>query len=140
MTKPRTGLRVLIPYRWMAAIALLIAVDICTILALAPSGAQSLSFSHQDKVAHFFGFFVLTVLGHLTLHFDLFPKAVRGRIWLTILNIAIWLGYGLLLEVLQGLSSYREASVADFIADAAGVFAATLFATRFFRGDKPKHE
>lgn len=123
--------RVLLPHRWIAGLLLIVAVDACTILSLSRSSGQTLSFAHQDKVFHTLGFFILTLLGHLVVFYDLFPRAKRSRPLLFLMNLITWVGYGLTIEFLQGLSTYREASLGDFVADCFGITLAALCAIIF---------
>ncbi|KPH61400.1 hypothetical protein AMS58_06990 [Pseudoalteromonas porphyrae] len=89
-------------------------------------GAANL-FPHVDKVAHFGIFFILAVV---------MDKAFKIPLLLQIFLLA---GYGAAIEVMQGMLPYRQASVADFIADFAG--AASYFTIKliFHIGKKPNH-
>ena len=127
--RPGDWVRVLLPYRWLAAILLVIAVDVCTFLALARAGANPIDFSHQDKLLHALGFFILALLGHLVLFYDLFPKVQRHRTFLLLINAITWLIYGIGIELAQSLTSYRQASVGDVAADAVGIVLALIVAT-----------
>ena len=77
--------------------------------ALLPSVGSS-GFPHADKLMHagsLFGFAVL--LDWAT------PRSFWG--W----KVPVLLGYGAFIELLQALTTWRSASLADFAADAAGV-------------------
>ena len=88
-----------------------------TTLALIPPGHEPLAVS--DKVNHIAAFLVLAWLAD-----HAYPGYSRGTdLWLALL------GYGLLLEGLQAWVPYREASLGDLLADAAGL-AAYLVLTR----------
>ncbi|MBE0457495.1 MAG: VanZ family protein [Pseudoalteromonas prydzensis] len=89
-------------------------------------GAANL-FPHVDKVAHFGIFFILAVV---------MDKAFKIPLLVQILLLA---GYGAAIEIMQDMLPYRQASVADFIADFAG--AASYFAIKliFHIGAKPNH-
>lgn len=113
------------PFRWMASIVLLLLLDFISYQAFT-SNAVGFSFSHQDKVLHFGAFFVLFLLGHLSLNYDFFPRVTRFSFKIHALNWLIWLSYGLLIEVIQSFLSYRGASAADFIADLCGIFCGSL--------------
>ena len=84
-----------------------------------PEQADSLI---NDKVAHAVIFFGLSVLIDL---------AYRNYKFLFMLALVL-LGYGLIVELLQGFSGYRAFSVFDLIADAVGIaFYAIVRQTKF---------
>lgn len=83
------------------------------------SGNQVPRFEHADKVVHFGAFFVLA----LTFH-----RAFPIPIWAA---LAILTSYGLAIEWAQDLLPYRQASLGDLLADAAG--AATYYAFAYWR-------
>ncbi len=89
-------------------------------------GAANL-FPHVDKVAHFGIFFVLAVV---------MDKAFKIPLWVQILTLA---GYGAAIEVMQDMLPYRQASVADFIADFAGAASYFIVKFAFHIGKKPNH-
>jgi VanZ family protein len=62
-----------------------------------------------DKANHALAFFVLAVLG---------ASAYPGRLLRVLAGL---LAYGALIEVLQGLSGYRDAEWLDLVADAVGL-------------------
>ncbi|WP_199609069.1 VanZ family protein [Flocculibacter collagenilyticus] len=66
-------------------------------------------FPHIDKIGHLCTFAILTFL---------FAKSFAVSKQVTIL---VLISYGALIEVLQGMTAYRQASLADLIADAIGV-------------------
>jgi len=107
-------------YRWLATIALILCLDAGTYLAL-DEGKTAPLFPNQDKALHLLGFMGFFILGHISLNFDFFPRIRRFSWRLTALNAAIWIGYGLFLEMAQRLLSYRSASLADLAADVAGM-------------------
>ncbi|MDJ0842109.1 MAG: hypothetical protein QNK37_36745 [Acidobacteriota bacterium] len=116
----------LIPYRWMASIILLVLLDFCTWLAVRPVSTRQV-ISNQDKFLHVLGFFGLYCTAHVVLFYDFFPRIRRFHAGLYLINASAWLGYGLLIEGVQGLLSYRTASLADFLADALGILAGAVF-------------
>lgn len=116
----------LYPVRWLGTLMLIIVLDICTYLALVKTTGPVV-INNQDKILHAFAFFVLTVMGHVSLHFDLFPR-FKNTLWLMLLNAAIWASYGLGIEVVQGLTGYRSASMGDYYADLVGVLLGTMLA------------
>ncbi|PIE90479.1 MAG: hypothetical protein CR997_05920 [Acidobacteria bacterium] len=111
--------------RWLASFILLVLLDTATFLALKePSGRIQL-FPHLDKVLHFLGFTVLTVMGFISLSFDWFSRLKRGHYLLHLPNVILWSGYGLGIEFLQSKLAYRQASMGDFAADMAGILLGT---------------
>ncbi|WP_394192465.1 VanZ family protein [Pseudoalteromonas atlantica] len=90
-------------------------------------GAASL-FPHVDKVAHFGIFFALAVV---------MDKAFKIPLWVQIFLLA---GYGAAIEIMQDMLPYRQASVADFIADFAGAASYYIIKLVFHIGKKPSHE
>jgi len=106
--------------RWLTTVILIVIFDVITFLAFAKTGGSS-GFAHQDKVLHALAFAVLTVLGHLCLHFDVFRKRRRLSWFLLFFNAVIWSGYGLAIELGQKMLQYRQASMGDFIADVVGI-------------------
>jgi VanZ family protein len=81
-----------------------------TVLALIPSDTVQIPISVWDKLNHFLAFLVLTALAFLA-----YP---RQRAWLLALALCT---YGVLLELAQGLTGYRFASVYDVLADMVGI-------------------
>lgn len=109
----------LYPVRWLATLLLIFIFDVCTYLALVKAPGPHV-INNQDKVLHALAFFILTIIGHVSLHFDLFPR-FKNSLWLMLLNALIWASYGLGIEVVQGFTGYRSASMADFYADLVGI-------------------
>ena len=95
----------------IATVWVAIAIAILSLLPGSDLPAQKLN----DKVNHFIAYGVLTFL------------AVLGRHSISILKIAVLaIGYGLLLEVLQGVMPFgRTASGLDAIANTGGVLIGT---------------
>ena len=71
-----------------------------------------------DKANHALAFFVLGVLGAL---------AYPGRLTRVLAGL---LAYGALIEVLQGLTGWRDAEWLDVVADAVGLLLAWLLTRR----------
>jgi VanZ family protein len=71
-----------------------------------------------DKANHAFAFFVLAVLGAM---------AYPGRLMRVLVAL---LGYGALIEVLQGLTGWRDAEWLDLAADGVGLLLAWPLARR----------
>ncbi len=86
---------------WLCVIAVLV-------LSLLPP-APDMPTTGWDKANHAFGFALLAVLGGL---------AYPGRAVHVLLGL---LAYGAVIEVLQGLTSWRTAEWADLLADAIGL-------------------
>lgn len=92
------------------------------ILLLALLPAENVpGFTLWDKFNHFFAFFVLTCL----LYFS-FNKVK----WLTYVALPL-LYFGLLIEILQLLSGYRQFSLLDVFADGVGIVAGLAFSVLF---------
>lgn len=94
-------------YRWLFVV-LLVGV---TVLSLMPLDHPQ--FSPNDKLNHLFGWGALGVLAGLG-----WPG--RWAVW-----PALW-GYSWLLEVAQGLTVYRLFSIADGVANLAGLVLAVV--------------
>ncbi|MCW7551419.1 VanZ family protein [Endozoicomonas gorgoniicola] len=97
-------------YTFLARVSLAIALITMTILGLIPTEQIPLS-DWNDKAQHIIAFLILTFLVDAS-----WPETELN--WKKALAL---LGYGLLLEVLQGFTDYRELSGLDLLADAAGI-------------------
>jgi VanZ family protein len=84
------------------------------LVALAPTGSGEDWFPQADKLRHACAFLVLWVLGQ--------QARVRPGWRLAVLL----LGFGVAIELAQGLTSYRDASLGDVGADMAGIVAGWL--------------
>ncbi|MCG3169819.1 MAG: hypothetical protein CALGDGBN_01348 [Pseudomonadales bacterium] len=112
------------PKRWSIArlqrpcrVALGIALPLVFVLSLLPDqpGPQ---FSHGDKLLHALAFCMFALLAR-----GGWPERAAAR-WLWML-----LGYGAAIELAQSLLPWRQASLLDWLADAAGIaLGAALFA------------
>jgi len=106
------GLRYQTIYILFGCLALLVV----TAAGLAPVSGGSVH--HADKLMH------VTIFMLLALWFTcLLPK----RYWIIFGSMVV---YGLLLEWLQGLTSYRHADGYDLVADAVGAAAGTMIGAR----------
>ena len=123
--------------RWLTTVVLIVTFDIITYFAFAKTGGAP-AFKNQDKVLHALAFLVLTILGHLSLHFDVFRKRQKLSWFLLIFNDVAWSVYGVLVELGQKMVQYRQASVGDFIADVVGVLIGTwlILAMRLYPEQK----
>jgi VanZ family protein len=79
-----------------------------TVLVLSLLPIDQPNFSPNDKVNHLLAYAVLLVSGYL---------AHRHLGWVGLFVVL----FGVLVEVLQGLTAYRMFSFADMVADSAGV-------------------
>lgn len=90
-------------------------------LVLLAYGAVSLipapDMGGSDKVAHFVAYAVLSAW------FSLLVEQ-RKSLWLILFGLV---GYGLLLEFLQSLTSYRQGDMADAVANSLGVIVGLAF-------------
>lgn len=98
-------------------LVVLIALSIAFLVQISAGGVPR--FQHLDKVVHFVAFFVLA----LTFH-----RAFPIPIWAALIILT---GYGLAIEWAQDMLPYRQASIGDLIADAAG--AVTYYALTYVR-------
>lgn len=87
-----------------------LAIVSSTYLALMPSPPGSLDVSYGDKVQHVVGFFMLYCW-----FMQLLQRALHRRLVISLLL------YGVLIEVLQGLTGYRAMEAADVLADLSGI-------------------
>ena len=71
----------------------------------------------SDKIAHFVTYAFLSAV------FSLIAEQ-RKSLWLILIGL---IGYGLLLEFLQSLTSYRQGDIADAIANSLGVMTGLVF-------------
>ena len=92
---------------------LLFFISIIVILykALTPSGEPIFNFYQGDKVLHAGAFFVLSFLLNRS------SSSISTRIR----NIFSLLAFGILIEVLQSFTGYREVSFWDVVADLLGI-------------------
>ena len=74
-----------------------------------------------DKTNHLLAFGVLAMLG---------VRAWPGRVWHVVVGLV---AYGGLIEVLQSMTSYRDASWHDLMADSLGIAVGMLFSYRAIR-------
>lgn len=129
-------------HRWSASILLILALDLATYLAFSrPLSAEVVN--HQDKVLHALAFSGLFLLGHISLRYDFFPGIERFSKLLVICNWAIWVGYGLFLELIQSILNYRQGTVGDMAANLVGILLGHLLVVVFklYPGGEPKtHE
>ncbi|CAA6799693.1 MAG: Unknown protein [uncultured Sulfurovum sp.] len=89
-----------------------IAVIVILYKALTPSSNEPLfNFHHADKVLHALAFFVLSFL--LNRSSSSIEKRMR--------NIISLLAFGILIEVLQSFTGYRDVSLGDILADLLGI-------------------
>lgn len=86
------------------------------ILAVVPVAAPQVSGVSLDKVAHLCEYWLLTWLAFRAARFMGIPRRAAFR-WIAITAI----GYGALLEGVQGLLPYRSAELLDVFANALGV-------------------
>ena len=84
-------------------------------------------FPHVDKVAHFGIFFVLAMV---------MDKAFKLPL---IVHILLLAGYGAAIEFLQDMLPYRQASVADFVADFIGASSDFIIKLGFHLGNKQRN-
>ena len=85
------------------------------VLALLPT-ADKVAFSGQDKLVHAITFAVLFLLSERSLSAGVSLWAIYPGL----------IGYGVLMEVLQGLTGYRYMEAMDLVADLVGLIVGHL--------------
>ena len=108
-TQPRGAL-----WRRWAAAAFVAAMMGILVLALLPGGGGTDWFPQADKLRHASAFIALWALGSRV------PRLTPWRL------VAVLLVFGAGIEVAQSFTTWREASVLDWVADAAGVAVGAL--------------
>lgn len=107
-----------VPSAWWRGIFVM-ALAITLALALMPLRLQDGGWEHGDKLLHATTFAVLATVAWLG-----WPQRHRA--------IAAGLAfYGIAIEVLQGMTPTRHASVADFVADGVGIALGLWLARRW---------
>lgn len=104
----------------LARMGFVVSIFSVLVLALLPA-EQASGFTWRDKGNHCFAFFVLTCL----LYFSF--NQVK---WLTYVALPL-LAFGLLIEILQLLSGYRQFSLFDVFADGVGIIVGLTFSLLF---------
>ena len=94
----------------MASVLFILYLALVSYLSLAESG-NTPGIRSWDKLAH-----TLAYSG-----FAILSGAVARRHWQLLLLLLACAGYGLLMEYLQGLTTYRQASIGDMIANITGL-------------------
>lgn len=108
-------------YRYLFFIALIVAsIGLLVDLGLPPSPD---TIPHKDKAVHFGMFVVITWFG---------LQGYASHIKRIIVGLAL---YGIATELAQGLTSYRSASVADWLFDVIGIGVAFWLWQRQQRGN-----
>ncbi len=98
---------------WMWRTAFVLCVLSVLALALLPNAAPLMLLSTGwDKANHVLAFFLLGMLG---------LRAFPGPAWRVAAGL---LGYGVLIEVLQGMTTWRTAEWQDLLPDVIGITAA----------------
>lgn len=98
----------------LVRLAFAAALVVIFILSLMPVPEGLMVFSWQDKVEHVLAFLGLGILG------------LASRLGRPVLTLSGVLAYGGLIELAQGMTAYRMADPADFLADGLGVALAAL--------------
>lgn len=101
-------------------IAILVAISIAY-LSLIKLGKQPISISHLDKIEHAIAYFILTI----SWLFAVKKASENKKIKYIVVFACIF--YGIIIELLQTtLTSYREASSLDILANSVGAIIAML--------------
>ncbi|MGB1042045.1 MAG: VanZ family protein [Tenacibaculum sp.] len=107
----------------MLLIAILITVSIA-ILSLIKIGLPPIKVNNLDKYEHAFAYFVLSIFWLIAL------RKTKISNYIVVLGCFF---YGIIIEVLQTtLTSYREASLLDAVANSLGVLIALLIFNKVF--------
>ncbi len=89
-----------------------ISVVVVLVMALTPSSKEPwLNFHNADKLLHAFAFFTLSFLLNRS------SSSINRRIR----NMLSLLAFGILIEILQSFTGYREVSLGDVLADLVGI-------------------
>ncbi len=88
------------------------------VIALLPTGSGGALFPQADKLQHALVFGVLWVIG---------ARAGYRPGWVLAAGLLV---YGIAIELAQGLTTYRDASAADVLADLAGIALAAWWLRR----------
>ena len=88
-----------------------ILVTLVVFLSLWPKPPQPLDFEQSDKVAHIFTYMVL-MLWFVNLYSERSRQVKLG---------VVFLGMGVFLELLQGMSEYRTLAYTDMLANGVGI-------------------
>ncbi|OYT89688.1 MAG: VanZ family protein [Burkholderiales bacterium PBB6] len=99
--------------RWAVAV-FAAAMGCILVIALLPGGGGPDWFPQADKLRHASAFIALWALGSRV------PRLTPWRL------VAVLLAFGAGIEVAQSFTTWREASVLDWVADAAGVAVGAL--------------
>lgn len=105
---------------------LLVLIALSAIFLMRFSPGDLPRFEHADKIVHFAAFFILA----LTFH-----RAFPIPVWVALIILT---AYGLAIEYVQNLLPYRQASMGDLLADAAGAASYYLVAWLFYQWRKAK--
>ena len=106
----------LLLWKMLGGIFILAVITVCLI----PMPDTSGGIPQLDKVFHFLSF------GGLTAWFLMLYRGPRTGLLIPLAVLAL----GLLIEALQGMTSYRSASGADAVADLLGIVLAAMFAVQ----------
>ncbi|MGS2724228.1 VanZ family protein [Porticoccus sp. GXU_MW_L64] len=98
-----------------------------TALSLMPMPDGELRFPHQDKVSHAVAYVYLFVLGW----WGWFVTRPRWRLALILLT------YGILIELLQGMTGYRSMEWLDLLANITGIGVGWLLVRMFRHCEEP---
>ena len=106
--------------KWALALMVLYVIGLTMGSLMHLGGVPSLGFSFDDKIYHFFAYFVFTILVYN------YFKVIQIKRVILLSALAV-ICYGIILEVLQTvLTSYRTFDVYDALANALGVSCASI--------------
>lgn len=106
--------------KWALALMVIYVIGLTVGSLMHLGGIPSLGFTFDDKIYHFFAYFVFTILVYN------YFKVIQIK-WVILLSAVAVFCYGIILEVLQSvLTSYRMFDVYDAFANALGVICACV--------------
>lgn len=122
----RSVFNTLTPLIWRALFILSLIGSL--IVSLLPHPEHLVPSTGWDKANHSIAFFVLALLG---------LNAFRGALWRVVVGLS---AYGALMELLQGMTTWRAAEWLDLVADLVGILIAVgvfIIVTRTFSTSAP---
>ena len=103
---------------------------IITVLSLVSLGSigQSIPIANKDKYVHFIFYFCFTIF------WLVYWQKRKYNIWNEILVLLFAIGYGILMEILQGaLTTYRTPDILDVVANSTGAIGGVLVIKGFLK-------
>ena len=118
------GIKSLLKGKGPKIIAILLTA-IIAILSLMRIANQSISFKHIDKLEHAFAYFMLT--------FFWLASFLKANQLYKLIICLVCILFGILIEVLQGITGYRTFDFADMLANSVGALTGLLIFNLFVK-------